>query len=81
LTALCRHARGDWGDLLPEDATANDLALGQGDRLFSAHGQGRGRFWVITTADRSLTKVVLPEIRCKIRCRRAPGSPGADVAA
>ena len=54
-TALSRHARGDWGDLLPEDAVANELALKQGGRLFSAYGQGQERFWVITAADRSLT--------------------------
>jgi hypothetical protein len=61
LTALGRHARGDWGDLLPEDAIANDLALEQGGRLFSAYGQGCSRFWVVTTADRSLTRVILPD--------------------
>ncbi len=60
LTALDRHSRGDWGDLLPEDAIANELALEQGRRLFSAYGQGQGRFWVITEADRSLTTVLLP---------------------
>ena len=38
LTALRRHAEGDWGDLLPEDAIANDLALKHGGRLFSAYG-------------------------------------------
>ena len=61
LTALRRHNEGDWGDLLPEDAIANDLALEQGGRLFSAYGQGRDRFWVITEADRSLTTVLLAQ--------------------
>jgi hypothetical protein len=61
LTALSRHSQGDWGDLLPEDAIANDLALEQGGRLFSAFGSGRERFWVITDADRSLTTVLLAE--------------------
>jgi hypothetical protein len=61
LTALSRHGRGDWGDLLPEDALANELALEQGGRLFSAYGLGRERFWVITAADRSQTTVLLPE--------------------
>src|SRR5947209_7652438 len=44
LTALRRHGEGDWGDLLPEDAIANDLALEQGGRMFSAYGLGRDRF-------------------------------------
>jgi hypothetical protein len=61
LTALRRHANGDWGDLLPEDAIANELALPQGERLFSAYGFGRDRFWVITDFDLSQTAVLLPD--------------------
>ena len=61
LTALRRHRQGDWGDLLPEDAIANDLALEQGGRLFSAYGLGRDRFWIITEADRSVTTVLMAE--------------------
>jgi hypothetical protein len=60
-TALKRHASCDWGDLCPEDTLANDSALQQGGRLFSAYGQGENRFWVITEADRSVTTVLLPE--------------------
>ena len=61
LTALRRHAAGDWGDLCPEDTLANDAALHQGGRLFSAYGLGEHRFWVITEADRSSTCVLLPD--------------------
>jgi hypothetical protein len=61
LTALRRHAQGDWGDVLPEDAIANDLALKHGGRLFSAYGHGRDRFWLITDAARSVTTVLLPD--------------------
>jgi hypothetical protein len=61
LTALRRHIEGDWGDLLPEDAIANDLAVDRSGRLFSAYGLGRDRFWIITAADRSLTTVLLAE--------------------
>jgi hypothetical protein len=61
LTALRRHASGDWGDLCPEDTLANETALNEGGRLFSAYGQGEERFWVITEVDRSLTSVLLPE--------------------
>ena len=61
LTALCRHAAGDWGDLCPEDTLANDTALHLGGRLFSAYGQHADRFWVITEADRSVTTILLPE--------------------
>lgn len=61
VTALTRHASGDWGDLCPEDTLANDTALQDGGRLFSAYGDGRHRFWIITEADRSVTTVLLPD--------------------
>lgn len=61
LSALRRHASGDWGDLCPEDTLANDGALHQGGRLLSAFGQGDHRFWIITESDRSVTTVLLPE--------------------
>ena len=61
LNSLRRHASGDWGDLCPEDALANDTALHQGGRLFSAYGKGEERCWIITEADRSATTVLLPE--------------------
>lgn len=61
MTGLRRHACGDWGDLSPEDTLANDAALQQGGRLFSAYGFGACRFWVITDADRSVTTILLPE--------------------
>ena len=61
LTALRRHASGDWGSLCPEDTMENDNALHHGGRLFSAYGQGKERFWVITEADRSITTILLPE--------------------
>ena len=61
LTALRRHACGDWGDLCPDDTLANATALNEGGRLFSAYGQGTDRFWIITEADFSVTTVLLPE--------------------
>jgi hypothetical protein len=61
LAAVRRHASGDWGDLCPEDAMANNEALHQGGRLLSAYGDGQYRFWIITEADRSVTTILLPE--------------------
>jgi hypothetical protein len=61
LTALNRHANGDWGDLLPEDALTNEFALQHGDRLFSAYGFGHARFWVITDFELSVTAVLMPD--------------------
>ena len=61
LTALRRHASGDWGDLCPDDTLANDNSLQHGGRLFSAYGKGKERFWIITEADRSTMTVLLPD--------------------
>jgi DNA primase len=61
-TALARHMRGDWGELDAEDKEANNRALTEGTRLFSAYKAASGtRFWIITEADRSATTVLLPE--------------------
>jgi hypothetical protein len=60
--ALARHARGDWGDVGPEDWDENDLSLRDGFRLLSAYHTEAGRtFWVITEMDWSATAILLPE--------------------
>ena len=61
ITALRRHASGDWGDVPPENAIANNEALHRGGRVLSAFGKDDGRFWIITEADRSVTTVLLPQ--------------------
>jgi len=58
---LCRHAKGDWGNVPLEDASLNEQALEFGDRLLSSYGDGDQRFWIITESDRSVTTVLLPE--------------------
>ena len=59
---LLRHAGGDWGEVCPEDAAANDEALEVGERLLSAYRLRSGtKFWIITEADRSSTCILLPE--------------------
>ena len=58
---LSRHARGDWGDICPEDASLNEDALKEGDRLVSVYGEGDRKFWIITECDRSVTTVLMPE--------------------
>ena len=62
ILALGKHARGEWGDLCPEDAQANDAALDQFARILSAYTSQAGtKFWIITEADRSATTVLLPD--------------------
>jgi hypothetical protein len=63
--ALTRHLSGDWGLMFPEDASLNVEALQCGDRLHSAYaidpskpskGYGDNTLWIITEADRSVTR-------------------------
>jgi hypothetical protein len=62
LSALRRHARGDWGELDAHDTAANNQALQDGSRLLSAYTASNGtKFWIITEADRSVTTILLPE--------------------
>ena len=59
---LRRHARGDWGELPPEDIQENELSLKEGFRLLSAYTDRHAtRFYIITEADRSATTLLLPE--------------------
>lgn len=68
---LGRHVRGDWGDVCPEDAQANEEALREGARVLSAYvlsppvGESGTlapvKVWLITEADRSVTTILLPE--------------------
>jgi len=58
---LSRHAKGDWGDVCPEDARENELSLKEGFRLLSVYRSGDKKFWIITEADRSVTTVLMPD--------------------
>jgi hypothetical protein len=57
---LHRHIIGDWGDVPPEDAKANCLAVRYGSRILSSFSVGGERCWIITKADRSVTTLLLP---------------------
>lgn len=62
LSALEKHASGDWGDLCYDDWNRNSCAVNRENRIVSAyHDLGGRRFWVITEADRRKTTVLLPE--------------------
>lgn len=59
---LQRHAKGDWGDVVPADARANDEALRHGGRLLSSYTLAPERkVWILTEANRSATTLLLPE--------------------
>ena len=64
---LARHAKGDWGEVCPEDAQLNDQSLVDGSRLLSAYRTLKNkRIWIITEAKndqghRAATTILLPE--------------------
>ena len=48
---LSRHVSGDWGDMCDEDKQANERALQDGSRVFSAYVLTTGeKIWIITEA-------------------------------
>jgi hypothetical protein len=57
---LRRHVRGEWGDVPPEDALANERAVEHGARILSSYEVAGQRVWVITEADRSVTTLLFP---------------------
>lgn len=58
---LRRHVSGDWGEVCPDDAAANERALVEGSRLLSVYRIGDIKLWCITEADRSATTFLLPD--------------------
>jgi hypothetical protein len=71
LKLIGRHVAGDWGDVCPEDAQANEEALQFGTRILSsyllmpptdeAETLASAKVWLITEADRSATTILLPD--------------------
>ena len=54
------HQRGHWGDICQEDWQENDLNVKKGFRILSVYETGKGRIWIITERNRSLTSILLP---------------------
>ncbi|MCV2351990.1 hypothetical protein [Paucibacter sp. Y2R2-4] len=44
------HVRGQWGDVPPEDARANDEAIKNGGRILSSYRMEGRTVWIITEA-------------------------------
>lgn len=59
---LNRHANGDWGGVEEEHKRENERAVREGLRIHSAYLSSTDEeIWVITEADRSVTRVLLPD--------------------
>jgi hypothetical protein len=67
LDFIRKHVSGDWGIVCPEDKQANEDALRDGSRIFSAYLLTTGtKIWVITEAvndnnTRESTCILLPD--------------------
>ena len=60
--ALDRHARGDWGEVCPDCAKANDITLDRYFRVMSAYTSSKGvKFQLITEAHRLVTLVLVSD--------------------
>ena len=60
LDYLSRHVRGDWGDVPPEDAQANQASIERGTRILSSYKVAAKTVWIITEADRASTTLLFP---------------------
>jgi len=57
-TLLRRHMSGDWGQVPPDKARANDLAVENGERITSSYRVNGSKVLVITENDRSVTTIL-----------------------
>ncbi|MDI9476658.1 MAG: hypothetical protein QM295_07465 [Bacillota bacterium] len=58
--AFNRYQNYDWGDLCEEDRLLNDEALQTGERILAAYSTSKGKVWIITEWDRSVTTILFP---------------------
>ena len=63
---LDRHAKGDWGEVCPEDGELNNQSVVDGSRILSAYRTLKGvKIWIITEAEddngnRACSTLLLP---------------------
>lgn len=58
--AFKRYQRHDWGELCEEDRLLNDEAVQIGERVLAAYPTSKGKVWIITEWDRSVTTILFP---------------------
>lgn len=58
--AFGRYQRNDWGELCLEDKTINDQAAEGGERVMASYQTSKGKVWIITEWDRSVTTILFP---------------------
>ena len=59
--AMSLFCLGNWGRMSEEDKEINELALREGGRLMGVYKTCKGKIWIITEADRSVTTILFPD--------------------
>lgn len=60
LRSFVRYSCCDWGEMCNEDIETNNYALKNGGRIFASYETCKGKIWIITEWDRSVTTVLFP---------------------
>ena len=60
-TALGKYSNLDWGDTCEEDCITNNQALANNERILAVYNTCKGKIWIITEWDRSVTTVLFPD--------------------
>lgn len=59
--AFIRYLAHDWGDLCQEDIDLNTEALKVGERILASYKTSKGKVYVITEWDRSVTTILFAD--------------------
>lgn len=58
--AFQQYVSGDWGQISEADKKENDRAALEGERVLAAYQTSKGKIWIITEWDRSVTTILFP---------------------
>ena len=61
LNMIFRYIAGDWGEMCESDKRLNDNAVKDGDRVVAAYESKKGKVYIITEWDRSVTTVLFAD--------------------
>ena len=59
--AFFRYLVQDWGDLCQEDIELNEEALKIGERILASYKTSKGKLYIITEWDRSVTTILFAD--------------------
>ena len=60
MKCFARYNNNDWGEMCDEDIETNNFALKNGGRIFASYETCKGKIWIITEWDRSVTTILFP---------------------